>query len=144
MGLGLSKRTEQRSHREATHILILLQLQAHIPQVALKLFPAVALVVLVVVHAVVLRGHLWDTSGLRGRGSSQPGRPAAEAPCEGVVGEAGGLSVRAGTAGLFDVVGEDVVHPSLSILEVQAMLTSCVLLRCQAVQELGREGRAMH
>lgn len=139
-----SKRTEQRSRREATHILILLQLHAHIPQVALKLLPVKALVVHVVVHAVVLGGHLRVTSGLRGWRSSQPGCPTAEAPCEGVVSEAGGLSVGARAAGLFDVVGEDVVHPSLSILEVQAMLTSCVLLRCQAVQELGREGRAMH
>lgn len=74
------------------------------------------------------------------------GRPstAAQGASESVVCETCGVASRAGAAGLLDLVSEDVVHPSLAVLEVQTTPTLCVLLWSESFQELRGEGRAQH
>lgn len=134
------------SEGERTHIFVFFQLQSHLPQVALKLLAAEALVVLVVVQAVVAHGpRLGVSFGRRrgGRGRRRLCPSAAQAAGEGVVGEAGGAS-RARAAGLLDVIGEDVVHPPLAVLEVEAVAASRVLLGGQGVQELQQRRRKGH
>lgn len=139
----LSRKTKQTCGRQKpcaagldkhTYLLVSLQLQAHLQQPALELFPALGLV-LVVVLLVVGRAPLGVGWWRRRRGAAP-----SQGACEGVVSEAG----TPGPAALLDVVGEDIVHPSPAVLEEQTLPALSVLLRSERLQELRGERRPEH
>lgn len=102
---------------QGAHMFILLPLQAHLPQVILKLISQKALFFLLLVQGCHLHCDVSVGPGRLLRAALQGAtQPAKEAVCRDT--ERGPQ----GPARLLDIVGQDIVHPSYAVLEADAWL----------------------